>query len=71
MTDYLFARPSLLSGAARILDFMGLFDSYNLSRSAKETDARAIYADWRAVGNDLAWAMDHAPESEHIDEETP
>lgn len=65
MSGFLFAKPSLLSGAARVLDWMGHFDSYNLSRSAKETDARATYADWRAVGNDLAWAMDHAPESEH------
>ena len=50
---------------------MGLFNSYNVSRTGKQADARAIYADWRAVGNDLLWAMDHAPESEDVAEDAP
>ena len=69
MSDFLFARPSLASGAARVLDFMGLFDFYNVSRSEREADARATYADWRAVGSDMLWAMDNAPESEHVEEQ--
>lgn len=57
MSEFLFARPSLISGAARAFDLMGLFDFYNVSRSPKEADARATFADWRAVGNDILWAM--------------
>ena len=64
MTQFSFAMPSFFSGAARILDFAGVFDSYDTSPSAKETDARAIYADWRAVGEDLWTVM-----SEEIEED--
>ena len=52
-TDFLFARPSFLSGMARVLDLFGVFDSYNESRSTEEADARAMYADWRVVGQDI------------------
>ncbi len=69
MSDFLFARPTLFSGAARVLDFMGLFDFYNMSRTEKEADARATYADWRVVGNDMLWAMDHEPASENSEQE--
>lgn len=69
MSDFLFANPSLLSGAARLLDFMGLFDFYNVSPTENEADGRATYADWRAVGNDLFWAMSEGPESESVEQE--
>jgi hypothetical protein len=52
-TDFLFARPSFLSGFARVLDLFGLFDSYNDSPSPLSADGRAIYADWRVVGLDI------------------
>ena len=52
-TDFLFARPSLLSGIARVLDLFGLFDSYNESRDGKEADAKAMYSDWSMTGSDL------------------
>ena len=55
-TDYLYARPSLLAGVARIFDFWGLFTSYNSSRSGREADFHAISSDWRAVGYDLRCA---------------
>ena len=57
-TDFLFARPSFLSGVARILDLFGVFDSYNLSRTPEEADARAMYSDWRIVGQDIFDASD-------------
>jgi hypothetical protein len=52
-TDFLFAPPSFLSGASRVLDLFGLFDSYNESKDGKEADAKAIYADWAMVGQDI------------------
>ena len=69
MSDFLFARPSLLSGAARVLDFMGLFDSYNVSPTPEHADQRAMFADWRSVGNDLYWVMSQHPAEECVEQE--
>jgi len=49
-TDVLFAQPSYLSGAARVVDTAGDFDVYN---SSEYPDALALYDDWRVVGDDL------------------
>lgn len=57
MTDFLFARPSFWSGAARVLDFAGTLQTYNTSREAEEADRRALRADWNAVGDDMRWAI--------------
>jgi hypothetical protein len=51
------ARPSWASGAARLLDLGGTFDSFALQVTPHKTDAEAIAADWAAVGADLASAM--------------
>ncbi len=56
-TDYLFAMSSFWTGAARVLDLSGRFDVYNDSADESLADARAIYSDWRMVGQDLAGAM--------------
>ena len=56
-TDYLFATPSFLSGVARLLDLSGRSGVYNDSDDEALADARAIYSDWRMVGQDLAGAM--------------
>lgn len=56
-TDYLFARPSLRSGIARLFDFWGLYDEYDFSRPPKRSDAQAMALDWQAVGQDLAEAI--------------
>ena len=56
-TDYLFAMPSVWSGAARLFDLFGVFDTYNDSASDELADARAIYSDWHIVGQELAGAM--------------
>jgi hypothetical protein len=73
VSTLLFAVPSYLSGAARVFDFMGFFDAYNVSPTPKEADARATLADWRAVGEDICWAMSRepAPAAELIEQETP
>jgi hypothetical protein len=53
LTSYLFSRPSAVSGAARMLDFGGFYDAYNSSPSGAEADAKALYSDWRTVGNHI------------------
>ncbi len=57
MTDYLFARPSFLSGVGSIVDLAGAPQLYNRWPTDAEADAWAIYSDWLAVGNDLWAAM--------------
>lgn len=57
MTDFLFAKPSAVSGAGRVIDLLGTFDRYNLSPTPEEADARALFSDWLAVGRDLLCAM--------------
>lgn len=53
MSDFLFAQPSFLSGMATVLDIGATFATYNESRTPELADSRAVYNDWRAVGNDL------------------
>jgi hypothetical protein len=57
-TLFLSASPSFLSGAARILDLGGVYDSYNLSSNAAEADAKALYSDWAMTGEDLQASID-------------
>lgn len=52
-TDFLVAAPSFLSGASRLLDWYGLYDTYNASRCTQEADAKAVFSDWRIVGQDI------------------
>lgn len=63
-SDFLFAMPSMLSGAARSLDLGATFDGYNESSTGEIADARALFADWHQVGEDLVEAMDRFAESE-------
>ena len=53
MTDFLFARPSLLEGIGRNIDLFGIMNSYNNSRSGQEADKKAFYNDWLSVYKDL------------------
>ncbi len=57
-TDFLYARPSFLEGVGRLLDFGGTLNVYNASGSTEEADARALAADWAAVGEDMWDAID-------------
>ncbi len=66
-TDFLSAKPSPLFGLARILDFGGTFDEYNGSENEAEADAKAMYADWAAVGDSLRSSM--AKMDAELDEE--
>jgi len=56
-SDFLVATPSFASGTGRLLDWYGLYDSYNVSSSGQEADAKAMFADWRMVGEDLNNAL--------------
>jgi hypothetical protein len=52
-SDFLFAQPSFMSGASRVIDLWGQFDDYNRSDTPAEADAKAIAADWLVVGQDI------------------
>jgi hypothetical protein len=54
----LFALPSTLSGAARLVDLGGIFDQHNTCATEAESDARALRSDWDAVGYDLGQALE-------------
>ena len=56
-SNFLFAKPSLFSGAARTLDVFATFDEYNSSSSPEEADTRALESDWGVVGQDLTKAV--------------
>ena len=56
-SGFLFADPTFASGAGRLLDWYGLYDSYNVSRNGREADTKAMFSDWRMVGQDINDAM--------------
>ncbi len=63
-SDFLFARPSFLSGAARVIDLGGTFDVYNTS---DDPDRLAMESDWSVVGKDIEEAiLRHEDELEHV-----
>lgn len=69
-TTFLFAIPNFISGCARLLDIGGVYDIYNESRDGNAADARAVYSDFRMVGQDLQWAME-TYRTAHRDKITP
>jgi len=48
--DFLVARPSVVEGIARILDFGNTLNEYNSSPSGEMADEIALRMDWEAVG---------------------
>jgi hypothetical protein len=55
---YLTARPSFLSGAARVLDMFGMFDSYNYSLSGPQADEIALRQDMAVLARDVRIAIE-------------
>lgn len=55
--DFLVATPTWLSGSARLLDLAGHFDEYNDSQSIEAADAKALFCDWRLIGDAILDAM--------------
>ena len=58
-SDFMFARPSFLEGAARIFDFGGTLNEYNYNKysTGAEADAAAIASDWAVIGQDMYEAI--------------
>jgi len=54
---FLFARPSFLTGIARIADPLGKLNDYNTSQGENLADYRALRSDWATVGDDLKFAI--------------
>ena len=69
-TDFLFARPSRLSGLARLLDLFCVFQLYNVSPNQDEADCRATFSDWVMVGQDLRRATELYAQSAPVSEES-
>lgn len=57
-TTRLYAMPSWISGASRILDLGGTFNEYNFSESPEEADFLALASDWAVVEIDLKSAIE-------------
>jgi len=61
-SDFLIATPSFVSGAVRLLDWYGFYDSYNSSATEYEADYKALLSDWAVVGQDICSAMEQFEE---------
>ena len=48
---------SFLQGMGSVLDLFGLFGGHRLASHEQDSDAQAIYSDFKAVGMDLTEAM--------------
>jgi hypothetical protein len=57
-TGFLYSTPGFLSGMASVLDIFGNLGRYNYSRTGKEADFRALYSDYRMIGQDIEGAME-------------
>lgn len=53
MSDFLFARPSVLEGIGRNIDIFGVLNCYNKSQTARETDIKAMKNDLEALKQDF------------------
>lgn len=52
-TDFLFPTPSFLIGMGSVFNIAGNYYKFNYSNSNKEADSKAIFSDWKIVGQDL------------------
>jgi len=57
MTDFLYARPSVIEGIGRNMDFFGSMNSYNYSKNGDEADKIAIANDLLAIYLDFNHAL--------------
>lgn len=49
----LFARPSFVEGAARLVDLGATLQQYNTSKTENQADIEAMRNDWCSVGEDF------------------
>lgn len=64
MSDYssiLFARGSFFEGMGRVMDIGDTLAEYNVSPTEADADRYALWADWRAVCEDLRRAVATPP----------
>jgi hypothetical protein len=59
MTDYLFARPSVLEGIGRNIDLFGVMNDYNTSKNGAEADLKAMENDLAVLKKDFDAAFGH------------
>ena len=57
MTDFLFAKPTFISGMGAVIDLGGTMVMFNESSSPEEADYLALANDWATVGGDIRSAM--------------
>lgn len=57
-TARLFARPSFIEGFARAIDIGSTMNEYNKNQTPEEADSKAIQSDWKAVGDDIYFALE-------------
>lgn len=58
MSDFLFARPSFISGAMSVIDLFGVSNEYNYSLSTDDADRRALNADAMSIRYDFSKAYE-------------
>ncbi len=56
-SGFLFATPSFLSGMGSVLNVLGRPGPFNYSRSGVEADCKALYSDYRMIGQDIEDAI--------------
>lgn len=56
-TSFLFPMPSFWSGMGSILDLSGHPSRYLFSRTGREADTKALYSDYRMIGQDIGDAV--------------
>lgn len=63
MADFVFSRPSWLTGFARTLDIGGVFDSYYTAIAPAHCDWMALTQDMTTVRRDFVAALDRTEDS--------
>ena len=53
MSDFLFARPSILEGIGRNIDLFGILNDYNRSQNGREADIKAMRNDIAMLKKDF------------------
>ena len=57
-TKFLYAEPSFIEGIARIFDFTGTLNVYNISPTGEIADELAMCMDWVQTSDDIRSAFD-------------
>jgi len=58
MTDFLYARPSIIEGIGRNVDLFGVLNTYNVSKDGHEADTKARRNDIETLRKDYQTAYE-------------